>query len=63
MACPMARAQQSSDRDGHSQVHQGDLLVAADGIRSAARAIVYPDQGPLATNGWMMYRGTSTPRS
>ena len=48
-----------SDRDGHSQVHQGDLLVAADGIRSAARAIVYPDQGPLATNGWMMYRGTT----
>lgn len=48
-----------SDREGGLHSQHGDLLVAADGIRSAVRAIVYPDQGPLATNGWMMYRGTT----
>jgi len=37
---------------------EADLLVAADGIRSALRAQHYPGQA-LATNGWMMYRGTT----
>ena len=37
---------------------EADLLVAADGIRSALRAQHYPQQA-LATNGWMMYRGVS----
>ncbi len=35
-----------------------DLLVAADGIRSAVRAQHYPGQA-LASNGWMMYRGVT----
>jgi 2-polyprenyl-6-methoxyphenol hydroxylase-like FAD-dependent oxidoreductase len=48
-----------TDREGVTASQQADLLVAADGIRSAARAQLYPDQGPLATNGWMMYRGTT----
>ena len=37
---------------------EADLLVAADGIRSAVRAQHYPGQA-LAGNGWMMYRGVT----
>lgn len=36
-----------------------DLLIGADGIRSAVRQSADPALGALATNGWMMYRGTT----
>lgn len=36
-----------------------DILVAADGIHSAARAQLYPDEGPPRWNGVMMWRGTT----
>lgn len=39
--------------------HATCLLIAADGIRSAVRAQLYPEQSQLAWNGWMMYRGTT----
>jgi 2-polyprenyl-6-methoxyphenol hydroxylase-like FAD-dependent oxidoreductase len=36
---------------------RGDVLVGADGIRSAVRALLYPQEGPLPWNGWFMFRG------
>ncbi|WP_127473195.1 flavin-dependent oxidoreductase [Microbacterium sulfonylureivorans] len=36
-----------------------DLVVAADGIHSAARAARYPDQGPPIWNGLTLWRGTA----
>ena len=35
----------------------GDLVVAADGIHSAARAQHYPDEGPPLWNGSLLWRG------
>ncbi len=37
----------------------GDLLVAADGINSAARARLYPNEGPAHWRGTMMWRGVT----
>ncbi|TNF89269.1 MAG: flavin-dependent oxidoreductase [Gammaproteobacteria bacterium] len=37
----------------------GSLLVGADGIHSAIRAQMYPDQPPLHWGGAIMWRGTS----
>jgi 5-methylphenazine-1-carboxylate 1-monooxygenase len=34
-----------------------DMLIAADGIHSAARRKFYPDEGPPKWNGVMMWRG------
>lgn len=53
-----ALAVKSAPRGGNPVTTRADLLVAADGIRSAVRAQVLPAH-PLATNGWMMYRGTT----
>jgi 2-polyprenyl-6-methoxyphenol hydroxylase-like FAD-dependent oxidoreductase len=36
-----------------------DVLIGADGIRSAVRAGVVGAATPIATNSWVMYRGTS----
>jgi 5-methylphenazine-1-carboxylate 1-monooxygenase len=36
---------------------RGDVLVAADGIHSTVRSVFYPDEGPPAWNGMMMWRG------
>ncbi|WP_151447353.1 FAD-dependent monooxygenase [Lacisediminimonas profundi] len=38
---------------------EADLLVAADGIRSALRDHLAGQPTPLASNGWVMYRGTT----
>jgi 2-polyprenyl-6-methoxyphenol hydroxylase-like FAD-dependent oxidoreductase len=35
----------------------GDALIGADGIHSALRASFYPDEGPPAWNGLMLWRG------
>jgi 5-methylphenazine-1-carboxylate 1-monooxygenase len=40
-------------------VSEGALLVACDGIHSAARARLYPDEGPPIWNGAVLWRGTS----
>jgi 2-polyprenyl-6-methoxyphenol hydroxylase-like FAD-dependent oxidoreductase len=37
----------------------GSLLIAADGIHSAARAALYPDEGPPIWNGAILWRGVS----
>jgi len=38
---------------------RGDILVAADGIHSAARAAFYPHEGPPIWNGAILWRATS----
>jgi 2-polyprenyl-6-methoxyphenol hydroxylase-like FAD-dependent oxidoreductase len=48
---------QVADRSGVSRTIEADLLIGADGIRSAVRQSADPALGALATNGWMMYRG------
>ena len=37
----------------------GDVLVAADGIHSAARRKLYPDEGPPRWSGALLWRGVS----
>ena len=50
---------QVTERSGVSRTTEADLLIGADGIRSAVRQSADPALGALATNGWMMYRGTT----
>lgn len=38
---------------------EGDVLVAADGIRSAVRAQLYSDEGAPPWNGLVLWRGTT----
>ncbi len=46
-------------RDGeHLQAH-GRLLVAADGLHSAVRAQMYPNEPPIQWGGAIMWRGTT----
>ena len=40
-----------------ARVVEGDLVVAADGIHSAARAQHYPHEGPPKWNGALLWRG------
>jgi len=37
--------------------YDGSLLIAADGIHSAVRAKLYPDEGPPIWNGRILWRG------
>ena len=46
-------------RDGHTQELPGALLVAADGLHSAARAQMHPQQPPIQWGGAIMWRGTA----
>ncbi|WP_198378320.1 flavin-dependent oxidoreductase [Neoroseomonas rubea] len=38
---------------------RGEVLVAADGIHSVARALLYPNEGPPKWNGAILWRATS----
>ena len=42
---------------------EGDLLIAADGIHSALRARMYPDEGEPIWNGRVLWRATTRARS
>ncbi|MFV0257921.1 MAG: flavin-dependent oxidoreductase [Acidimicrobiales bacterium] len=46
-------------RDGGRVEEPGRVLIGADGIHSAVRAQLHPDQGPPAWGGAIMWRGTS----
>jgi 2-polyprenyl-6-methoxyphenol hydroxylase-like FAD-dependent oxidoreductase len=46
-----------ADRGGARSSAFGDLLVGADGIHSAVRTRLYPDEGPPIWNGVMLWRG------
>jgi len=46
-------------RDGHAAKFEGALLVGADGLHSAVRAQMHPDQPPIQWGGAIMWRGTS----
>ncbi|WP_424629761.1 FAD-dependent monooxygenase [Bradyrhizobium sp. SYSU BS000235] len=39
--------------------HEADVIIAADGIRSVVRNGLCGKTIPLASNGWVMYRGTA----
>ncbi len=45
--------------DGHETVEKGTLLIGADGIHSAIRAQMHPDQPPIHWGGALMWRGTT----
>ena len=46
------------DRTGaHRATARGDVLVGADGIHSAVRETLYPNEGPAHWNGAMLWRG------
>ena len=46
-------------RDGARVDIAGDALIGADGIHSALRALFYPDEGPPAWNGILLWRGAT----
>lgn len=46
-------------RDGSRFEEEGDVLIGADGIHSVVRGHFYPDQGPPAWNGVLMWRGAT----
>ena len=46
-------------RDGQAIEVDGCLLVAADGLHSAVRAQMHPDQPPIQWGGAIMWRGTT----
>jgi len=45
--------------DGSRGEARGDLLIGADGIHSAVRAALYPDEGPSIWSGIMLWRGAT----
>jgi len=46
------------DRNGaHRRTAYGDVLVGADGIHSAVRETLFPNEGPARWNGSMLWRG------
>lgn len=44
--------------DGSTATIDGDLMVGADGIHSAVRAQLHPEDGGMRWNGILMWRGT-----
>ncbi|MGJ8546823.1 MAG: flavin-dependent oxidoreductase [Sulfitobacter sp.] len=50
---------QMQSRSGAARELRGDLLIGADGIHSALRAQIAPQEGPPIWNGMVLWRGTS----
>lgn len=44
---------------GSNEVAYADLVIGADGIRSAVRSCFYPEEGPPPGNGMVIWRGTT----
>lgn len=53
------RAQLRDRSTGRLETVTGDVLVGADGIHSAVRAQLYPQEGPPIWNGIHMWRGVT----
>jgi len=53
---------QITQADGRETVVTGSLLLGADGIHSAIRAQMHPDQPPIHWGGALMWRGTTRAR-
>jgi len=54
------RASFVNRESGHVQAEvEGDLLIGADGINSALRQILYPEEGEVKYSGNVLYRGTT----
>lgn len=49
-------------RDGTTFEHDGTLLIGSDGIYSAVRAQMHPQQPPIHWGGAVMWRGTTRAR-
>ena len=49
----------SYEQDGTTYRENADLLIGADGIHSAIRAQMHPDQPPIHWGGALLWRGTS----
>ena len=49
-------------RDGNRSEFEGSLLIAADGLHSAVRQQMYPDQPPIQWGGAIMWRGVTKGR-
>ena len=52
----------SVDTPSGTGVIEGDVLIGADGIHSAIRSQMHPDQPPIHWGGAVMWRGTSLAR-
>jgi 2-polyprenyl-6-methoxyphenol hydroxylase-like FAD-dependent oxidoreductase len=52
-------AQFTDKGTGQTVSHAGALLIGADGIHSAMRAKLYPDEGPPIWNGRILWRGVA----
>ena len=53
---------QFASASGDQHAVTADLLIAADGIHSAARAALYPGEGPPIYSGRILWRATSLAR-
>ena len=47
------------DQDGQSSEVDGAMLIGADGLHSAVRAQMHPEQPPIQWGGQIMWRGTT----
>ena len=47
------------DRDGLARTEKGAVIIGADGIHSAIRAQMVPDEGPPSWGGAILWRGTA----
>ena len=46
-------------RDGQLESVEGSCLIAADGIKSTARSLLYPDEGDPLYGGYLLWRYTT----
>lgn len=44
---------------GETRTEHGDILIAADGVHSAVRAQMHPEEGPPIWNGAVLWRATT----
>jgi 5-methylphenazine-1-carboxylate 1-monooxygenase len=61
LGCRLTQVENSRGRPvaifGNGMAVEADVLIAADGIHSAVRAQLHPDEGPPKWNGSLLWRG------